>query len=37
MIVAKEILRNHTAVFAARPQQDGIRKFYSDVLGCNAG
>jgi catechol 2,3-dioxygenase-like lactoylglutathione lyase family enzyme len=34
MIVAKAILGNHTAVFAARSQQDRIRKFYGDVLGC---
>lgn len=27
---------NHTAVFAARSEQDRIRKFYCDVLGCKA-
>jgi hypothetical protein len=30
----KVILGNHTAVFAARSEQDRIRKFYGDVLGC---
>lgn len=30
----KVILGNHTAVFAARSEQDRIRKFYRDVLGC---
>ena len=34
--MAKVILGNHTAVFAARSEQDRIRKFYSDVLGCKA-
>jgi catechol 2,3-dioxygenase-like lactoylglutathione lyase family enzyme len=34
MIMAKVILGNHTAVFAARSEQDRIRKFYCDVLGC---
>jgi catechol 2,3-dioxygenase-like lactoylglutathione lyase family enzyme len=34
MVVAKVILGNHTAVFAARSEQDRIRKFYCDVLGC---
>ncbi len=32
--MAKVILGNHTAVFAARSDQDRIRKFYCDVLGC---
>jgi len=32
----KVILGNHTAVFAARSEQDRIRKFYCDVLGCKA-
>jgi catechol 2,3-dioxygenase-like lactoylglutathione lyase family enzyme len=32
--MAKVIFGNHTAVFAARSEQDKIRKFYSDVLGC---
>jgi catechol 2,3-dioxygenase-like lactoylglutathione lyase family enzyme len=32
--MAKVILGNHTAVFAARSEQDRIRKFYGDVLGC---
>ena len=32
--MAKVILGNHTAVFAARSDQDRIRKFYGDVLGC---
>lgn len=32
--MAKVILGNHTAVFAARSEQDRIRRFYSDVLGC---
>jgi len=32
----KIILGNHTAVFAARSEQDRIRKFYCDVLGCKA-
>ncbi len=34
--MAKVILGNHTAVFAARSEQDRIRKFYCDVLGCRA-
>jgi catechol 2,3-dioxygenase-like lactoylglutathione lyase family enzyme len=34
MVVAKVIFGNHTAVFAARSEQDRIRKFYCDVLGC---
>lgn len=33
-MMAKVILGNHTAVFAARSEQGRIRKFYSDVLGC---
>ena len=32
--MAKVILGNHTAVFAAPSERDRIRKFYSDVLGC---
>jgi catechol 2,3-dioxygenase-like lactoylglutathione lyase family enzyme len=32
--MAKVILGNHTAVFAARSDQDRIRKFYCDILGC---
>jgi len=32
--MAKVILGNHLAVFAARSEQDRIRKFYCDVLGC---
>lgn len=32
--MVKVILGNHTAVFAARSEQDRIRKFYCDVLGC---
>jgi hypothetical protein len=35
VIMAKVILGNHTAVFAARSEQDRIRRFYCDVLGCN--
>jgi catechol 2,3-dioxygenase-like lactoylglutathione lyase family enzyme len=34
MAVAKVILGNHTAAFAARSEQERIRKFYCDVLGC---
>src|SRR5258708_8854378 len=34
MIMAKVIFGNHTAVFAARSEQDRIRKFYCNVLGC---
>jgi hypothetical protein len=34
MIMAKVIFGNHTAVFAARSEQDRIRQFYCDVLGC---
>jgi hypothetical protein len=35
MIMAKVLLGNHTAVFAARSEQDNkIRTFYCDVLGC---
>jgi catechol 2,3-dioxygenase-like lactoylglutathione lyase family enzyme len=34
--MTKVILGNHTAVIAARSEQDRIRKFYGDVLGCNA-
>jgi catechol 2,3-dioxygenase-like lactoylglutathione lyase family enzyme len=32
--MAKVILGNHTAVYAARSAQDRIREFYCDVLGC---
>jgi hypothetical protein len=32
--MAKAIFGNHTAVFATRSEQDRIRKFYCDVLGC---
>ena len=32
--MAEVILGNHTAVFAARSEQERIRKFYCDVLGC---
>src|SRR6516165_6595552 len=32
--MARVILGNHTAVFAARSEQDRIRKFYCDDLGC---
>jgi catechol 2,3-dioxygenase-like lactoylglutathione lyase family enzyme len=32
--MAKVILGNHMAVFAARSEQDRIRKFYCEVLGC---
>ncbi len=32
--MAKVILGNHTATYAARSEQDSIRKFYCDVLGC---
>jgi len=32
--MAKVILGNHTAVFAARSEQDRIQKFYCDVLGA---
>jgi hypothetical protein len=36
MIVAKVILGNHTAAFAARSEQHRIREFYCDVLGCKS-
>ena len=32
--MAKVVFGNHMAVFAARSEQDRIRRFYSDVLGC---
>ena len=32
--MARVILGNHTAVFAARSEQDKIRRFYCEVLGC---
>jgi catechol 2,3-dioxygenase-like lactoylglutathione lyase family enzyme len=32
--MAKVIFGNHSAVLAARSEQDRIRKFYCDVLGC---
>lgn len=34
--MTKVVLGNHTAVFAARSEQDRIRRFYRDVLGCEA-
>jgi catechol 2,3-dioxygenase-like lactoylglutathione lyase family enzyme len=34
--MTKVILGNHTATYAARSEQDRIRKFYCDVLGCKA-
>jgi len=34
--MTKVVFGNHTAVFAAKSDQDRIRKFYSDVLGCKA-
>lgn len=34
--MAKVTLGNHTAVYAARSEQDRIRKFYCDVLGGKA-
>ena len=32
--MTKVILGNHTAVIVAKSEQDRIRKFYCDVLGC---
>jgi catechol 2,3-dioxygenase-like lactoylglutathione lyase family enzyme len=32
----KVIFGNHMATFAARAEQDKIRQFYRDVLGCRA-
>lgn len=32
--MAKLVLGNHMAVIAARSEQDRIRRFYCDVLGC---
>jgi hypothetical protein len=32
--MARVILGNHTAVFAARSEQDKIRRLYCEVLGC---
>ena len=32
--MAKVIVGNHTAVFAARSEQGRIRRFYCDILGC---
>jgi len=32
--MAKVVLGNHMAVIAARSEQDRIRKFYCEVLGC---
>jgi len=32
--MAEVIFGNHTAVFAARSDQDRIRRFYCEVLGC---
>lgn len=34
--MTKVIFGNHTAVHAARSEQDRIRKFYGEVLGCKA-
>ncbi|MDE3069005.1 MAG: VOC family protein [Verrucomicrobiota bacterium] len=34
--MAKVILGNHMAVFAARVEQTRIRKFYCEVLGCKS-
>jgi catechol 2,3-dioxygenase-like lactoylglutathione lyase family enzyme len=34
--MTKAILGNHTATYAARADQDKIRKFYCGVLGCKA-
>lgn len=34
--MARVILGNHTATYAARSEQDRIRKFYCSVLGCKA-
>jgi len=34
VIMAKVIFGNHSAVRVPRAQQDRIRKFYRDVLGC---
>ena len=34
--MTKVIFGNHTAVRVARSEQDRIRKFYGDVLGCTA-
>jgi catechol 2,3-dioxygenase-like lactoylglutathione lyase family enzyme len=34
MTMAKVILGNRTTAFAARSEQDRIRRFYGDVLGC---
>jgi hypothetical protein len=34
--MGKVIFGNHTAVFAARSEQDRIRRFYCGVLGCKA-
>ena len=32
--MTKVILGKHMAVFAARADQEKIRRFYCDVLGC---
>lgn len=32
--MSKVIFGNHSAVLAARSEQERIRKFYGDVLGC---
>jgi len=32
--MAKVVLGNHTAVFAARSDQKRIRSFYREALGC---
>jgi hypothetical protein len=34
--MAKVVLGKHMAVFAARSERDRIRKFYCEVLGCEA-
>src|SRR5260370_32604501 len=34
LIMAKIILGNHAAVVVPRAEQDRIRRFYRDVLGC---
>jgi catechol 2,3-dioxygenase-like lactoylglutathione lyase family enzyme len=32
--MARVILGNHSAIVLPRAEQDGIRRFYRDVLGC---
>ncbi len=34
--MTKVILGNHTATYAARSEQESIRRFYREVLGCKA-